>query len=43
LYENQSIDVCDYIKGASFTAGSYSVQVYDNQLRLLSSSTVVLK
>jgi hypothetical protein len=43
LYENQSIDVCDYIKGATFTAGSYSVQVYDNQLRLLSSSTVVLK
>ena len=43
LYENQSIDVCDYIKGAKFTAGSYTVNVYDDQLRLLSTSTVALK
>lgn len=44
LYENASLDVCDYVSaGSDFPKGNYMVNVYDNNLRLLGTSTFTLK
>lgn len=44
-YENSSLDVCDYVakSGADFAKGNYTVKVFDDKLRELGSSQVVLK
>lgn len=44
LYENSAIDVCDYVSATEdFPKGNYMVNVYDNALRLLGTSTFTLK
>jgi hypothetical protein len=44
LYENASIDVCDYVSaGGDFAKGNYMVNVYDAKLQLLGTSTFTLK
>lgn len=42
-YENMSIDVCDYVRGEEFAKGNYMVNVYDENLRLLGTSSFTLK
>ena len=44
-YENQNLDVCDYIQKPSgdFQKGNYMVNVYDDRLRLLGTSKFSLK
>ena len=44
-YENQDLDVCDYINKpvGDFQAGNYMVNVYDDKLKLLSTSRFALK
>jgi hypothetical protein len=44
-YENDSLDVCDYISSASgsFAQGNYMVNVYDDKLRLLATNKFELK
>ena len=44
-YENDALDVCDYINKPSgdFQEGNYMVNVYDNQLKLLGTSSFELK
>lgn len=44
-YENNSLDVCDYINKPSekFQKGNYMVNVYDDTLKLLSTSSFTLK
>ena len=43
-YENDALDVCDYINKPSgdFQEGNYMVNVYDNQLKLLGTSSFEL-
>ncbi|MDG1044143.1 MAG: hypothetical protein P8O88_04555 [Flavobacteriaceae bacterium] len=44
LYENASIDVCDYVSAeGDFAKGNYMVNVYDANLQLLGTSTFTLK
>jgi hypothetical protein len=44
-YENDSLDVCDYINkpASEFQKGNYMVNVYDSQLKLLGTSKFELK
>ena len=44
-YENQDLDVCDYINkpAGNFQTGNYMVNVYDDKLKLLSTSRFALK
>ncbi|MDF0708451.1 hypothetical protein [Flagellimonas okinawensis] len=44
-YENDALDVCDYINKPSgdFQKGNYMVNVYDNKLKLLGTSSFELK
>ena len=44
-YENDALDVCDYINKPSgdFQDGNYMVNVYDNKLKLLGTSSFELK
>ncbi|MEO0528666.1 MAG: hypothetical protein AAFZ89_15640 [Bacteroidota bacterium] len=44
-YENNSLDVCDYINKPSgdFQKGNYMVNVYDDRLKLLGTSKFALK
>ncbi|UJH67143.1 hypothetical protein [Allomuricauda sp. SCSIO 65647] len=44
-YENNSLDVCDYINKPSgdFQKGNYMVNVYDDKLKLLGTSKFTLK
>lgn len=44
-YENNSLDVCDYINkpAGDFQKGNYMVNVYDDGLKLLGTSKFVLK
>ncbi len=44
-YENKALDVCDYVNkpGDDFAKGSYTVNVYDDGLKLLGSSKFTLK
>ena len=44
-YENDTLDVCDYVGSASgeFAKGSYMVNVYDNDLELIGTSKFFLK
>ncbi len=44
-YENDALDVCDYINKPSgdFQEGNYMVNVYDNKLKLLGTSSFELK
>ncbi len=45
FYENKSLDVCDYINkpGDEFAKGNYTVNLYDDNLRLLGTSKFTLK
>jgi len=44
-YENQDLDVCDYINkpAGDFQTGNYMVNVYDDKLKLLGTSRFALK
>lgn len=44
-YENQNLDVCDFINkpAGDFQKGNYMVNVYDDKLRLLGTSKFTLK
>ncbi len=44
-YENQDLDVCDYISNYSgeFASGNYMVNVYDDKLKLLGTNKFELK
>jgi hypothetical protein len=44
-YENQNLDVCDFINkpAGDFQKGNYMVNVYDNGLKLLGTSKFMLK
>jgi hypothetical protein len=44
-YENQDLDVCDFINkpAGDFQAGNYMVNVYDDNLKLLGTSKFTLK
>ena len=44
-YENNSLDVCDYINkpAGDFNKGNYMVNVYDDRLKLLGTSKFTLK
>lgn len=44
-YENQDLDVCDFINkpAGEFQKGNYMVNVYDDRLRLLATSKFTLK
>lgn len=44
-YENELLDVCDYIGSTSgeFVSGNYMVNVYDNDLELIGTSKFFLK
>ena len=44
-YENQDLDVCDYINkpAGNFQTGNYMLNVYDDKLKLLSTSRFALK
>ena len=44
-YENNSLDVCDYINkpAGAFNKGNYMVNVYDDKLKLLGTSKFTLK
>jgi len=44
-YENKALDVCDYISkpASDFQKGNYMVNVYDDKLKLLGSSSFALK
>jgi hypothetical protein len=44
-YENDTLDVCDYVGAASgeFAKGNYMVNVYDNDLELIGTSKFFLK
>ncbi|MBT8236141.1 MAG: hypothetical protein KJO04_08110 [Bacteroidia bacterium] len=44
-YENQDLDVCDFINkpAGDFQKGNYMVNVYDNNLKLLGTSKFTLK
>ncbi len=44
-YENNSLDVCDYINkpASEFQKGNYMVNVYDDGLKLLGTSKFILK
>ena len=44
-YENQNLDVCDFINkpASDFQKGNYMVNVYDDKLRLLGTSKFTLK
>ena len=44
-YENQNLDVCDFINkpAGDFQKGNYMVNVYDNNLKLLGTSKFTLK
>ncbi len=44
-YENQDLDVCDFINKPSgdFQAGNYMVNVYDDNLKLLGTSKFILR
>lgn len=44
-YENNSLDVCDYINkpASGFQKGNYMVNVYDDGLKLLGTSKFILK
>jgi len=44
-YENQDLDVCDFINkpGGDFQSGNYMVNVYDDNLKLLGTSKFTLK
>ncbi|NNE01526.1 MAG: hypothetical protein HKN52_00040 [Eudoraea sp.] len=44
-YENQDLDVCDYINkpAGDFQSGNYMVNVYDDKLKLLGTSRFTLK
>ena len=44
-YENQDLDVCDFINkpAGDFQKGNYMVNVYDDKLRLLGTSKFTLK
>ena len=44
-YENQTLDVCDYVENAGiyFPKGNYMVNIYDNDLELIGTSKFFLK
>ena len=44
-YDNESLDVCDYINkpSSNFQKGNYMVNVYDDRLKLLGTSKFALK
>ncbi|MGA0829608.1 MAG: hypothetical protein ACO3PP_06475 [Flavobacteriaceae bacterium] len=44
-YENQTLDVCDYVEnaGGDFPKGNYMVNIYDNDLELIGTSKFFLK
>jgi hypothetical protein len=44
-YENQTLDVCDYVEnaGSDFPKGNYMVNIYDNDLELIGTSKFFLK
>jgi len=44
-YENQTLDVCDYVENArgDFPKGNYMVNIYDNDLELIGTSKFFLK
>ena len=42
-YENKTVDMCDYVKADSFAKGNYMVNAYDENLRLLGTSSLSLK